>query len=351
MKIFTYNRDYNAINFKLISDNPDEILYFDLETTGLSAKNSDLYMIGYGHTSKEGFKITLLFNDDGCSEPSMLEHFANILQKHAVLVSYNGNTFDIPYIKEKFRQFHIDYDMSAIESCDIYKILKKYKKQLHLSSMRQSDLEQLMHIQREAFISGGDLIPVYKRYLSEGNDYDLTELVRHNLDDMDGLVRITDALAIHKLYNGSFRVNSANVEDDWLYIQLSVPNSLPFRMNYGYDNIYVNGLGNEVHIKLPVENGTMKYFFSDYKNYYYLPLEDMAIHKSMAAYVDSEHKRKATKETAFVKKEGAFIRCPADIGLNRFSYMSGDKEKYIAVDDNLLSNTELLNTYVHILLK
>lgn len=350
MKIYTYNRDYNAVNFKLISDNPDKILYFDLETTGLSAKNSDLYMIGYGHMSKEGFVITLLFNDDGCSEPSMLEHFANILRNHSILVSYNGNTFDIPYIKEKFRQFHIDCDMSAIESCDIYKILRQYKKQLHLSSMKQSDIEQLMHIKRETFISGGDLIPVYKRYLSKGNEIDLKELIRHNLDDMDGLVRITDALAICKLYNGSFCATSANIEDGWLYIHLSVPDSLPFRMNYGYDNIYVNGLENEVDIKLPVEYGTMRYYFSDYKNYYYLPLEDMAIHKSMAAFVDSEHKIKATKETAFAKKEGAFIRCPKDIGLNRFSYMAGDREKYIAADDNFLSDTETLNAYVRILL-
>ncbi len=351
MKILTYNRDYSTINFKLISDNPEELLYFDLETTGLSAKNSDLYMIGYGLMSKEGFVITLLFNDDGCSESSMLKHFADILQKHAVLVSYNGNTFDIPYIKEKFRQFHIDCDMSAIESCDIYKILKKYKKQLHLSSMRQSDLEQLMHIKRDAFISGGDLIPVYKRYLSKGNEADFKELIRHNLDDMDGLVRITDALAIHKLYHGSFYVAAAYIEDDWLHIQLSVPDSLPFRINYGYDNIYINGLENEVHIKLPVENGTMKYFFPDYKDYYYLPLEDMSIHKSMAAYVDSAHKIKAAKETAFVKKEGAFIKCSADIGLKQFSYTSCDKEKYIAVDDKLLSDTELLHAYVCILFK
>ena len=42
----------------------------------------------------------------------------------------------------------------------------------------------------------------------------------------------------------------------------------------------------------------MKYFFKDYKNYYYLPMEHMAIHKSMAAYVDDAHKEKATKDNA-----------------------------------------------------
>lgn len=54
----------------------------------------------------------------------------------------------------------------------------------------------------------------------------------------------------------------------------------------------------------------MKYFFKDYKNYYYLPMEHMAIHKSMAAYVDDAHKEKATKDNAFTTKTGSFIPCP-----------------------------------------
>ena len=54
----------------------------------------------------------------------------------------------------------------------------------------------------------------------------------------------------------------------------------------------------------------MKYFFKDYKNYYYLPMEHMAIHKSMAAYVDDAHKEKATKDNAFTTETGSFIPCP-----------------------------------------
>ena len=39
-------------------------------------------------------------------------------------------------------------------------------------------------------------------------------------------------------------------------------------------------------------------------------MEHMAIHKSMAAYVDDSHKEKATKENAFTTKTGCFIPCP-----------------------------------------
>ena len=48
-------------------------------------------------------------------------------------------------------------------------------------------------------------------------------------------------------------------------------------------------------IRTKVINDSLKYFYTDYKNYYYLPKEDMAIHKSVAAYVDRDHKKKNAK--------------------------------------------------------
>ena len=66
-----------------------------------------------------------------------------------------------------------------------------------------------------------------------------------------------------------------------------------------------------MHVVVPKTRDTeMKYFFKDYKNYYYLPMEHMAIHKSIAAYVDDAHKEKATKDNAFTTKTGSFIPCP-----------------------------------------
>lgn len=46
----------------------------------------------------------------------------------------------------------------------------------------------------------------------------------------------------------------------------------------------------------------MRHFYSDYKNYYYLPKEDMAIHKSVAAYVDHEYRENARRTTAMCAK-------------------------------------------------
>ena len=58
---------------------------------------------------------------------------------------------------------------------------------------------------------------------------------------------------------------------------------------------------------LTLYEGTLKYFYPDYQNYYYLPLEDTAIHKSIGEYVDRSARKKATAKNCYSKKEGLFL--------------------------------------------
>ena len=59
MKIFEYTEDIN-VDTAHISDELSDILYFDIETTGLSAKRSDLYLIGCSYFSDSAFRTTEL---------------------------------------------------------------------------------------------------------------------------------------------------------------------------------------------------------------------------------------------------------------------------------------------------
>ena len=53
--------------------------------------------------------------------------------------------------------------------------------------------------------------------------------------------------------------------------------------------------------------GELKTFFKDYKDYYYLPAEDTAIHKSVGEFVDKKARVQATARTAYIKKTGSFL--------------------------------------------
>lgn len=51
----------------------------------------------------------------------------------------------------------------------------------------------------------------------------------------------------------------------------------------------------------------MKFFFDHPEDYYYLPAEDMAIHKSVATYVDKDFRKKATADNCYTKKDAIFV--------------------------------------------
>jgi hypothetical protein len=48
-----------------------------------------------------------------------------------------------------------------------------------------------------------------------------------------------------------------------------------------------------------IENGMLRYYHTDVKNYDYLPAEGYAVHKSASSFVDRSRKEKATRETCF----------------------------------------------------
>ena len=88
-----------------------------------------------------------------------------------------------------------------------------------------------------------------------------------------------------------------------LIINYTLPCAVPIPVIHLDNNGYAIRInGNTMKIKLPLITDNLRLYYSDYKNYYYLPYEDTAIHKSVAAYVDAECKVKATRETAYTKK-------------------------------------------------
>lgn len=67
---------------------------------------------------------------------------------------------------------------------------------------------------------------------------------------------------------------------------------------------------------IPKYNGELKHFYKDYKDYYYLPAEDQAYHKSVAGFVDKSARVQATARTAYTKRAGTFVPVLGDIEID-----------------------------------
>jgi len=78
---------------------PDDLLFFDLETTGLVS--TPVFLIGVMIWSQGGLLTRQFFARNYAEEPAIVEMFAELLQTTRMLVSFNGKSFDLPYIRAR----------------------------------------------------------------------------------------------------------------------------------------------------------------------------------------------------------------------------------------------------------
>ena len=128
--------------------------------------------------------------------------------------------------------------------------------------------------------------------------------------------------------------NSSNLNDDKTTSEISIRSDSP-----GVLTLYI-----------PLYAGTLKYFFEDYKNYFYLPLEDQAIHKSIAEFVDKKFRKRATKETCYQKKDSIFLPQPKEFFLPAFRLSFKDTFCYFEPSEEFWRDNSALQTWLNALL-
>ncbi|MHA1728612.1 MAG: ribonuclease H-like domain-containing protein [Promethearchaeota archaeon] len=98
---------------------PEEILFLDIETTGQTAGPAGIFLLGIGYISNNegsGKKFTseLLFAREVSEEAAVLKYFVDILPKFKMFVTYNGNSFDLPFIKSRIATLFEPEEVSEV---------------------------------------------------------------------------------------------------------------------------------------------------------------------------------------------------------------------------------------------
>lgn len=285
------------------------ILLFDIETTGLSYERSLLYMISCGYYDHDVFTVTTLFNDDGISEENMLMAFIDIIQARTIasskplcLVSFNGLTFDVPFLQKHFEYNEIDYDLYRHEQLDLYKEFKSNQCIFGLEKCRQIDFEAYLGISRIQDKSGKELIASYRHFLKKKDEAILDELLRHNLYDVKNMEAMLPLLYLKHLDDQIGCILDINVMSDIFTVKMHLKNHTGFCISMRSDcceHSYLNIKDDQLELCLPIKNGKIRIYYENCKDYYYLPSEDRAVHKSVGRYVDKEYRIRAKRETCY----------------------------------------------------
>ncbi|MCI8464633.1 MAG: ribonuclease H-like domain-containing protein [Lachnospiraceae bacterium] len=301
-------------------EDAERILFFDIETTGLSSKRDMVYLIGCVYLRDGVWRMKQWFADSVLTEAELLLHFFLFTSRFSVLIHFNGTTFDLPFLKERALLHQIPVSGRVPESFDLYRELRPLKKFLGLPDCRQKTLEAFLGTGRTDPYDGGRLISFYWEYLRTGDTFFSDALLLHNEEDIEGLPELLSLLSYRDFFQGALHVESEFLEPSSgeneassRYLRLTCVNeacSFPVPCELSAGDCLLSCQGHILSVRIPMFEGTLKYFFSDYANYYYLPGEDYAIHKSVAAFVDKAHRKKATAKTCYQKRKGLFLPVP-----------------------------------------
>lgn len=333
----------------------EQCLFFDIETTGLSPRASSLYLIGTmaydtaeDNTENSSWKITQWFADKYRDEENIIRSFLDALEQYDYLYHFNGKTFDIPYLLHKANKYHMELsdhasqilqDTTGTRSIDLLSQIRPLKKILGISKAGQTDLERWMGINREDKYTGGELISVYSQYMQarilhpEQAEELEHVLLLHNHDDMEGMLTVSRMLHYRYLLDITpalekrLQITEINLHPSdqehtsSLYLHFRHHAALPrtvsltgvFPLTKDPAPIFpvhpdILELTEDTGIlQVPVISTELKYFLPNPKEYYYLPSEDQAVHKSVAEFVDPSHRKKATAATCYLRRTGKFL--------------------------------------------
>lgn len=344
----------------------NKLVFFDIETTGFAADSTYLYLIGCAYYKEDSFHLIQWFSEDIREEAQLITSFFEFLNDYDVLLHYNGTGFDIPYLQRKCGLLGLEFSFDKLISIDIYKKITPYKKIFRLNNFKQKTIEVFLNINRTDPFSGGDLIQIYQSYLGKKNfetlrskrnpgtvfetpseaEILLKQLLLHNEDDLRGLILISPILSYNDFFEAPIRILSAGVDGDRFTIHFESSACLPVRISFGNDLAHILAFGNHVTLTVQIYEGELKHFYDNYKDYYYLPAEDSVVHKSIAHFVDKDHRSKAKPSNCYTKKQGIFAPQYELLFTPYFKLDYQSKISFLEIHTDFLLQEEKLEQYV-----
>lgn len=165
-------------------DIPPNHFVFDIETTGLNSNYCKVILIGILFNQDNKTVIKQFFADTEDDEKELLLSFINTIKNYQNHITFNGLTFDIPFLNTRLKKHNIDFYLSKNDDIDILKLIRPFKEKLSLSDCKLKTIEKYLGIHREDTISGKESIDLYKDY-SVNQNIDLKEkILLHNYEDI-----------------------------------------------------------------------------------------------------------------------------------------------------------------------
>lgn len=325
----------------------DEVIFFDIETTGFSANYSSVYLIGAIYHKKGHWIFEQLFAENLSEEIVIMKVFFQLISSFKYIVHYNGDTFDIPYLNKKATFHNIHSPLSDIVSIDILKCIRPYQTIFNLDNCKQKTVESFLGLSRNDIYSGGELINQYYDYCKSQRNSLKDNILLHNEEDVYGLIELIKIYDMISFLNNLKDIHyiksiqSVDFVKERLLLSIEVMDTSPISIEIKKENWICQTVkeSSVIYFKINIIKHTMYHYFSNYKEYYYLVDQDEAIHKSLGIFLPKEKRKPAKASNCYIKKTESFLQVMNDcIDLPIFKESKSSRGCFIVFDYNEWEN-------------
>ena len=165
--------------------------FMDIETKGLS--NVPIILIGVAEIKGDKIIASQYFLRDYIEEPNIIEAYLSHLDEDSIHVTFNGKTFDVPFIKNRCRYNGIDADLD-LPHLDLMYFAKSMWNEKLPNCQLQTIEKEIFGIEREDDVPGQYIPGYYDTYLSKNNIGPVVPIIEHNCQDIISLASFLEKM-------------------------------------------------------------------------------------------------------------------------------------------------------------
>lgn len=165
----------------------EDVLFMDLETTGLAG--TPLFLIGTMVWEDGSLTVRQYLARDYSEERAVISIFLDGVAARKLLVSFNGKSFDLPYVRVRAAANRIPFAVSAAHFDLLHECRRVWRRVL--PDCRLQTLES--HIcgrVRHSDIAGSEIPEAYHAFVRTGNAVQMVQILEHNRLDLATLAEL-----------------------------------------------------------------------------------------------------------------------------------------------------------------
>ena len=166
--------------------------FMDIETKGLS--NVPIILIGVAEIKGNNIIASQYFLRHYKEEPNIIEAYLSHLDDDSVHVTFNGKSFDVPFIKNRCRFNGIKADRN-LPHLDLMYFAKNLWSDTLPNCQLQTIESEIFGMKRQGDVPGQYIPGYYDTYLLEDNIGPVVPIIEHNCQDIISL-----AYFLEKMY-------------------------------------------------------------------------------------------------------------------------------------------------------